>query len=1503
MSSLTKFQKRIGALVAVAALAILVVALATLPNATTKGEPKPSPTPATTQASPNEDGSSQEPSPKPATKESSSEQQVNQAPANESSNEQPTTTEANTQQSESSPTPAVSKSVGKQMEEAIPRVEPHHISADAQYEPNVVLVTTQEGTTAEQLSAELAQKDVQAVNPSSVSPIADDVFKVSVRIESTIDDAIVELEQKGVVQGAQPNYVYHTLDDQSNKVAGPQPAVEPAATDQSEPAPSTPANQNKHDDQQATSEEQVPTTPKEPTTPSQPSDSDNANASVNDVSDTNQTSEYQTDETQNPNEDELKSENPTPAAQESDSKNPVESQSLATTAAANPVNDTKYSEQWALASIDAVGAWESPALSNAASTTVAVLDECFYPTHEDLVDNIVATFNAVTKAEGNVSLPSGAIKRDHGNHVAGIVAATSNNGIGISGVGNNHLKLALIRLLKDDEIDDGDMYLDDIVSGYDYLIANKNKYNIRVANMSLGYTDDNGDINSNDALLKKVDQAYAAGIVTTAAAGNATSDATVPFAYYPGDAKNIVSVINLANNGSNAKDVYRSSSSNYNVPGQTSKNISAPGTTILSTSYDNLYVNKSGTSMAAPHVAGLLGLLFAANPNLTASQAVSKLYNTARDIGSSGWDEQYGYGEINAANALASLVSLAGPEYLVAGKNGAWSVISGSNANPLQGFSFSSSAPEVVSVNSSDGTGKANTCGVATITATKDNTSCSREVTVLGPLTVNPFVPIDGSVQATIATPNGANAIAWTWNTSNKNIASITDDGIIRGHSAGTARITASLVADPNVEFAVDVTVYESRQSSIYLPVGSDATLTADESTIPHPEDNNGTEVAWESVEPTIATVDQQGKVHGVSAGITTVKRTVSHTDGSSTTCVWPVSVYGPIEGNSEIMVGETTTMSIPNWESLPNELKGSFAWSSSDNNKATVDANGVVTGVAEGPVTIYATVTEGQTQIAQFSKEVTVLPFVLKEASEPTVAQKLVYNASEQQGVAAGTGYVLEGTYKAKDAGTYAGTAKLKFGYKWADGSEEPKTIEWTIAPATLTATYRASINVGERHSPNVSVSGFVGSENESSVADYVAPVVQLPTNLSKPGRYTITPSGGSAKNYAFTCVAGYLDVFGKAKIPVPAAGLTYNGRQQVGVASGTGFTLTGTYSATNAGTYKATAKLQDHYRWSDGTVSNKTVTWSIAKQSVAIPSARRGLVYNRTTQVGVWSGSFYNLGGTYRALNAGSYVAHATLKDTINYRWTDGTTYAKALSWSIAGIPLSSCSISTIGTQAYTGKAVCPKPTVSWGGQALNEGSDYTLAYSNNVRAGTATVVVTGRGNYYWSRSLTFRIVAPTVSYRTHVQNVGWQRYVSDGRMSGTSGRGLRLEGINIRLGSMPASGGIQYRTHVQNIGWQGWRSDGRMSGTSGRGLRLEAIEIRLTGQMAKLYDVYYRVHAQNVGWMGWAKNGARSGTAGFGWRLEGIQVVLVPKGQPAPGNTYLGIRRSNWRPFLRR
>ena len=138
------------------------------------------------------------------------------------------------------------------------------------------------------------------------------------------------------------------------------------------------------------------------------------------------------------------------------------------------------------------------------------------------------------------------------------------------------------------------------------------------------------------------------------------------------------------------------------------------------------------------------------------------------------------------------------------------------------------------------------------------------------------------------------------------------------------------------------------------------------------------------------------------------------------------------------------------------------------------------------------------------------------------------------------------------------------------------------------------------------------------------------------------------------------------------------------------------------------------------------------------------------------------------------------------------------------------------------------------------------------------------------------------PIISYTTHVQTYGWQNYVKNGQMAGTTGEKKRLEGIKIKLENQDYAGNIEYRTHIQKIGWEDtYKKNNEMSGTEGMAYRLEAIQIRLTGEMAEHYDVYYRVHAQKFGWLGWAKNGEQSGTAAYKYRLEGIEIQLVEKG----------------------
>ena len=336
----------------------------------------------------------------------------------------------------------------------------------------------------------------------------------------------------------------------------------------------------------------------------------------------------------------------------------------------------------------------------------------------------------------------------------------------------------------------------------------------------------------------------------------------------------------------------------------------------------------------------------------------------------------------------------------------------------------------------------------------------------------------------------------------------------------------------------------------------------------------------------------------------------------------------------------------------------------------------------------------------------------------------------------------------------------------------------------------------------------------------------------------------------------------------------ISYKNNTNVGTATVT-ITGKGNYKGTKETTFKINAKtLPSNPVLS---VTSYTYDGKAKTPGVTVKDGTKTLVNN--TDYTVRYSNNTNVG-----------TATVTVTGKGNYTGSKSTTFR------INAKTLPSNPVLSATSYIYDGKAKTPGVTVKDGTKTLVNGTDYTVKYSNNVNVGTATVTVTGKGNYTGSKSTNFviskpatQVVRSVVSYSTHVQNIGWQTAVQDGATAGTSGQSKRLEAIKISLPNQGYSGGIQYRTHIQNIGWESsWKSNGAASGTSGRALRLEAIQIKLTGDMAKNYDVYYRVHAQNFGWMGWAKNGASAGTAGYSYRLEAIQIKLVKKGGAAPGST---------------
>lgn len=131
-------------------------------------------------------------------------------------------------------------------------------------------------------------------------------------------------------------------------------------------------------------------------------------------------------------------------------------------------------------------------------------------------------------------------------------------------------------------------------------------------------------------------------------------------------------------------------------------------------------------------------------------------------------------------------------------------------------------------------------------------------------------------------------------------------------------------------------------------------------------------------------------------------------------------------------------------------------------------------------------------------------------------------------------------------------------------------------------------------------------------------------------------------------------------------------------------------------------------------------------------------------------------------------------------------------------------------------------------------------------------------------------------------HVQGQGWQGRTTASAI-GTTGQSLRLEAIQLSFENMGTS--ISYQAHVQNIGWQKKVSNGATAGTTGQGLRMEAIQISTSGK----YAVLYKGHVQGFGWerywyssSGGPANPIQSfaGTIGEGRRLEALQFKFIER-----------------------
>lgn len=258
---------------------------------------------------------------------------------------------------------------------------------------------------------------------------------------------------------------------------------------------------------------------------------------------------------------------------------------------------------------------------------VAVVDTGIDLAHPDLLANVKGGFSAVSYTSSYKD------DNGHGTHVAGIVAGADNT-IGVVGVAPA-ADLYAVKVLDRR----GSGWVSDIITGLQWAIDN----NMQVVNMSLGSSTYSATF---DAAIQQV---IASGVVVVAAAGNSGPGSNT--VGYPAKFAGVIAV-----SATDSGDTIASFSSRG-----PEVDIAAPGVSIYSTYKGGKYATLSGTSMASPHVAGVAALVLTSpigsddlngNGTWQPNEVERRLERTAQDLGSSGFDTNYGNGLVRADLAV-----------------------------------------------------------------------------------------------------------------------------------------------------------------------------------------------------------------------------------------------------------------------------------------------------------------------------------------------------------------------------------------------------------------------------------------------------------------------------------------------------------------------------------------------------------------------------------------------------------------------------------------------------------------------------------------------------------------------------------------------------------------------------------------------------------------------------------------------------------------------------------
>lgn len=250
------------------------------------------------------------------------------------------------------------------------------------------------------------------------------------------------------------------------------------------------------------------------------------------------------------------------------------------------------------------------------------------------------------------------------------------------------------------------------------------------------------------------------------------------------------------------------------------------------------------------------------------------------------------------------------------------------------------------------------------------------------------------------------------------------------------------------------------------------------------------------------------------------------------------------------------------------------------------------------------------------------------------------------------------------------------------------------------------------------------------------------------------------------------------KTKIPtVPSqnGSLTYSGAELTpswNNYNSAQLTIGGTVKGTAAGTYSATFTPTEDYCWNDGTTAAKTVTWTIDRATLTVPTQSGSLTYNGSEQSPTWNNydsTKMTIGGTTKSTNAGTFTA--TFTPGANYKWPDGATTAKSVNW-VLGKAAGSLTLSKSSVTLNTSKLSDTVTVTKSGTGAITEtssntniatvslsGNTITINHVNKTSgSATITVKVAADDNYNAPANKTISVSAEFVPAKAALNSMTW-------------------------------------------------------------------------------------------------------------------------------------------------